>query len=45
MFTFIENDLKNVLLLAIYFFQVCFASAFPGDIVIIHIAVNIQVAK
>ena len=44
-FTFIKNDAKSMLLLTIYFFQVCSAGAAPRDTVIAYVTVNIRVVK
>ena len=44
-FTFIKNDAKSMLLLTIYFFQVCSAGAPPRDAAIVYVTVNIRVVK
>ena len=44
-FTFIKNDAKSMLLLTIYFFQVCSAGAAPRDTAIVYVTVNIRVVK
>ena len=41
-FTFTKNDGKNMLLLTIYFFQVCSAGASPGDAAVVYVTVNIR---
>ena len=43
--TFVKNDAKNMLLLTIYSFQVCSASAPPREAAIVYVPVNIQVVK
>ena len=44
-FTFIKNDAKSMLLLTIYFFQVCSAGAAPRDTAIVYVTVYTQVVK
>ena len=44
-FTFIKNDAKSMLLLTIYFFQVCSAGAALRDTAIVYVTVNIRVVK
>ena len=44
-FTFTKNDAKSMLLLTIYSFQVCSASAPPRDAAIVYVTVNIRVVK
>ena len=44
-FTFIKNDSKSILLLTVYFFQVCSAGAPPRDTAIVYATVNIRVVK
>ena len=44
-FVFIKNDAQNMLLLTIYFFQVCSAGASPRDAAIVYVTVNIREVK
>ena len=44
-FTFIKNDAKNMLLLTIYFLQVCSASVRPRDAATVYVTANIRVVK
>ena len=44
-FTFIKNDAKSILLLTIYFFQVCSGGAAPRDTAIVYVTENIRVVK
>ena len=44
-FAFIKNDDKSMLLLNIYFFQVCSASAPLRDVAILYVTVNVRVVK
>ena len=44
-FTFIRNYAKNVLLLTIYIFQVCFANTHPRDAAIVYVTVNRKTIK
>ena len=44
-FAFIKNDAKSMLLLTIYFFQVCSAGAASRDTAIVYVTVNIRVVK
>ena len=44
-FNFIKNDVKSMLLMTIYFFQVCSAGAAPRDTAIVYVTVNIRVVK
>ena len=44
-FTFTKNDVKSILLLTVYFFQVCSAGAPPRADAIVYLTVNMQVVK
>ena len=44
-FTFIKDDTKSMLLLTIYFFQVCSAGAALRDTAIVYVTVNIRVVR
>ena len=39
------TDAKNMLLLTIYFFQVCSSGALPRDAAIVYVTVNVWVVK
>ena len=44
-FSFIKNNAKNMLLLTIYFLQVCSASVPPRAAAIVYVTANIRVVK
>ena len=44
-FTFIKNDTNRMLLMTIYFFQICSEGAPPRYAAIVYVIVNLRVVK